>query len=502
MTGCLPLPTSIAERYGNDIPDRVIVVLPSGALWTAKYMRDRNCIEQLDNMYDYYNVKPYHMFAVKYNGGSRFHVQIYNSYGVEIDYPAKPVIGKKLNLSRYSGGWVNEAYYLSVDFEIDKLCAQFTFNCLNTGRGDYDLLLSRSHLKGSLYTQVFSKNACSQLALNDSMKWVEIGYNHLFWKIKLKWKNGKVWFNRKWNEFATAGELRHGDICVFQKTEQSQKFEVCVFEKKNMNNFNQKGLAEGKAMLSWLKVMNEKTTSNGELEVPRLFVDQHGLSIADTVHLLMPDGLEYFVSFCGFRNVLHGLKKVLLKYSVGENYVLCFDYVGESHFYVSIYDTTSVDIFDDLSVKVLLQDVMRQSKCPVIVLSDDSVDEDKVSSFNLMTIDNAENLEEAVDNNNMEVLEDMQLLNVEGENQNSFSVRMSKSHVDHTGHGVYLPRTILAIYKKWKKGTVVTLVCGERVWKVEVHRKKKMCRFGKGWDNFTSEKELVKGQWVEFVYRN
>lgn len=34
-------------------------------------------------MYKYYDVKPYHMFAVKYSGGCRFAVQIYNSYEVE-----------------------------------------------------------------------------------------------------------------------------------------------------------------------------------------------------------------------------------------------------------------------------------------------------------------------------------------------------------------------------------------------------------------------------------
>lgn len=73
------------------------------------------------------------------------------------------------------------------------------------------------------------------------MSWVEIGYRDLFWKIKLKWKNGKVWFNRKWNEFVKAGSLYHGDICVFQKTLESQKFEVCVFERSNVNNFKKSG---------------------------------------------------------------------------------------------------------------------------------------------------------------------------------------------------------------------------------------------------------------------
>lgn len=85
----------------------------------------------------------------------------------------------------------------------------------------------------------------------------------------------------------------------------------------------------------------------------------------------MPDGLEFCVRFCGFDNRLYGLKKLLVKYSVCESYVLIFHYVGESHFYVSIYNVNSIDIFDEMSVKVLLEDVSRHPKCPIVVLSDD-----------------------------------------------------------------------------------------------------------------------------------
>ncbi|KAK1373014.1 hypothetical protein POM88_029207 [Heracleum sosnowskyi] len=511
MTGCLPMPSSVAERYGNSIPDRVMVVLPNGALWSGDYMRDRNCIEGLDNMYEFYDIEPYHLFTVKYNGGSFFAVQMYNTYGVEIDYPVEPIPRKERNFSRYNGGWVNEAYYLSSDFHIDKLCAQFTYNCYNSGKGAYDLVISRSHLKGNFYTKVLSRNACSQLGLNESMNWVEIGYRNLFWKIKLKWSNGKVWLNRKWNEFTKAGQLCHGDICVFQKTSNCQKFEVCVFEKINVNNFNRTGLGEGKSIMSWLKVMSNDTILSGELEIPRVFVDKFGESLGESVHLLIPDGGEVCVHFCGFRSYLYGLNKLIAKYSVSENYVLFFDYVGNSHFYVSIYNNNCMDIFDELSVKVLLEDVLLQPKCPIVVLSDDSVDEDEVSALNTLTIDQNEILEgranslgmqEIVDNNNSEIVESMQAVNVEGDYFNSFAVNLSRSHVDQKGHGVYLSPQIWNVYKKWSKRTVVTLLCGEQSWKVVVQREKKKCRFGRGWDNFTLQKQLVQGQRVEFIYRN
>lgn len=38
-------------------------------------MKERKCIKELENMFKYYDVNPYHVFAVKYSGGSRFGLQ-------------------------------------------------------------------------------------------------------------------------------------------------------------------------------------------------------------------------------------------------------------------------------------------------------------------------------------------------------------------------------------------------------------------------------------------
>lgn len=110
-------------------------------------------------------------------------------------------------------------------------------------------------------------------------------------------------------------------------------------------------------------------------EVPRLFIEEYGILLIDNVHLLMPDGREYCVHFCGISDVLSGLHKMMQSYSVKEKYVLFFDYVGRSHFFINIYTEDGVDVFDNCIPKVMLTDVMCQTKCPVINLSDNSGDE-------------------------------------------------------------------------------------------------------------------------------
>lgn len=64
------------------------------------------------------------------------------------------------------------------------------------------------------------------------------------WKIELHWINGEGFFNKTWCDFAKEGKLQEGDICVFQKTTTTNKFEVAVFEKKNVTKFNTSGNIE------------------------------------------------------------------------------------------------------------------------------------------------------------------------------------------------------------------------------------------------------------------
>lgn len=56
------------------------------------------------------------------------------------------------------------------------------------------------------------------------------------------------------------------------------------------------------------------------------------------------------------------------------------------------------------------------------------------------------------------------------------------------------------IFRSWRNSSIVKLLHGQDSWNVVVHRKKKMCRFGLGWDAFTKANELFVGQKVRFDY--
>lgn len=127
-----------------------------------------------------------------------------------------------------------------------------------------------------------------------SMTTVELGYKEFMWKIKLKWENGKLFFNNEWLAFGKAGNLAEGDICVFQKTPENSKYVVSIFVKKKLHSFNKSGKAkrliptayikkitcnafiftstlflvgvsQGKSVMKWLKIMNYNSIQTGKV---------------------------------------------------------------------------------------------------------------------------------------------------------------------------------------------------------------------------------------------
>ncbi|KAK1370862.1 hypothetical protein POM88_036954 [Heracleum sosnowskyi] len=287
VCGSLNLPLYFSAKHGDDLPERIYLKLPCGSIWRGTFRRSNNYIEGLESMFKYYRLKPYQVVSFHCSGGSIIEIEIFNTYGIEKEYTLRDKPCEKPIFTRKAGGWVKDVYYLDCDFEVEKLETRFCYNAIKNGNSVYDLVISKDHLKRGLYHEVLSSNACHQLRLNETMTWLEIGFNFLKWKIKLRWKNGKVSFY--------------------------------------------KGPQHGKSLMKWLKVVSSETTISGELP---------------------------------------------------------------------------------------------------------------------------------------------------------------------------FPRTLLQIYKPWRNGALITLVWGEHTFKVEVHRKKNNCRFGYGWDFFTSKLEVVEGQMLEFVYRD
>lgn len=74
-------------NYGSQLCEEVKFNGPSDLRWIEKYRKKSKSIQELNDMMEFYSIKPYHMVLVQYVGESYFKFQVYNPYAVEIEYP-------------------------------------------------------------------------------------------------------------------------------------------------------------------------------------------------------------------------------------------------------------------------------------------------------------------------------------------------------------------------------------------------------------------------------
>lgn len=102
-------------------------------------------------MFTYYDAKPYHLFVLFYGGGHKFSLEIFNVYGLEICYSVEEDSYPDKEVKPLEAVWMNDCYYLSNDFEVDKLHGQFSFNCYNSASGHHELIIEKQHLQAKIY---------------------------------------------------------------------------------------------------------------------------------------------------------------------------------------------------------------------------------------------------------------------------------------------------------------------------------------------------------------
>ncbi|KOM36394.1 hypothetical protein LR48_Vigan02g254400 [Vigna angularis] len=99
--------------------------------------------------------------------------------------------------------------------------------------------------------------------------------------------------------------------------------------------------------IHFFKKIDEDTLRNGDLRIPRSFVSKYWQDISNPLHLLLPKGAEWEVKW---RKVGADIwlfdkwKKFAEFYSLDENDLLMFKYVGMSRFKVTILHQTGLEI--------------------------------------------------------------------------------------------------------------------------------------------------------------
>ncbi|KAL1823422.1 hypothetical protein ACET3Z_010200 [Daucus carota] len=415
--GVLKIPSAFAAVFCELNLNVIGLHLPLKNAWIARYVSSSETIEGIESLMEYYDVNPWYSFIVKYIGGTEFEVEIFSEYAVEVDYSRKG-----------SSSVLRKPCFNLTDLEKEKIMANYFYSTASTFDPDLEIVITENHVGRRSWTEVFSREEAEEMGLDEEMDWVEFGFEKTVWRIHLKWKKKKLLFHSEWHDLVEDCKLAIGDKCLAVSTFAYQRFSLAVYHQNQATNCYQKGSVEGKGSLKWFKT--------GKL--------------------------------------IFGLKDLLKKYEVEENNTMFFDYIGDSTFYASIYDSHGLEIFNDLTSKLALMSVLNYMAADVYVISDSDDNEEQIIQANA----DPENYE----------------------GQYNFTVELLKSHVDKNYHGVFLPRDLLGLYKNWKKRTIVTLIMNSRAYRLAILRRQKTCRLGVGWNEFVLGNALEEGQKLLFTY--
>lgn len=94
-------------------------------------------------------------------------------------------------------------------------------------------------------------------------------------------------------------------------------------------------------------------------ELPRVFHNNYGHSLDDVINIQLGGGFGAKFKYCSQSKKIHGLIRFIGKYCIKDDYVLFFNYLGNSTFEVSVYDCQHMNHFRDIVGYLRFEDFMN-----------------------------------------------------------------------------------------------------------------------------------------------
>ncbi|KAI3441124.1 TF-B3 domain-containing protein, partial [Psidium guajava] len=99
QSGKLMIPRRFIAKYGNRLPSQLLLKVAGDANWPVELEKCDDSVwicKGWRNFLDYYSISHGHLIVFRYEGGSIFHVLMFDKSASEIEYPLKPVAPEEL----------------------------------------------------------------------------------------------------------------------------------------------------------------------------------------------------------------------------------------------------------------------------------------------------------------------------------------------------------------------------------------------------------------------
>ncbi|KAK1356729.1 hypothetical protein POM88_049985 [Heracleum sosnowskyi] len=314
----------------------------------------------------------------------------------------------------------------------DKNSVRFKFNAYNQYDDNYELQIHKAHLEQKLNHKILNQNALKKLKIEENLQCIQLGFGVNYWEVELKWKSGNVILGEGWNQF----------------------------------------------------------------HFPRLFMDKYGQNLNDIVYIWMVDRYVWIAGFCQKKKCIFGLARLQNQYSMVENSIVLFHYIGECTFYMTIFAPNGMDTLYGMEKKLVLKDVVVTKIGPEVNPCCDPINanEDSKNAVNEFSAPHENDVKPVREETNI-------VRNGEGSNNTCqhFIVTLRTSHFDKKCHGPYCPATLDGKNQKRRK---VQLLYKDQQWEMKGNPVGKRIRLGKGWDEFMNGNTFRVGERLKFEERS
>ncbi|KAK1372317.1 hypothetical protein POM88_028510 [Heracleum sosnowskyi] len=178
--------------------------------------------------------------------------------------------------------------------------------------------------------------------------------------------------NDGWSEFLNEVGIRLGDTCIFECTGKRLEFNIC-FERQEDNDFIV--VNPDLCGVKFFQILFFQSLDHGKIVLPMSLGDRFFNSLSTVVEFVMPNNETW--SICYRRNPpsFIFIKEFASLYNLKENFIVVFEYLGHSRFFVRIFEQSSLEIsYSKLCKASKTDDIFLKSEYEFGFVKGDSID--------------------------------------------------------------------------------------------------------------------------------
>ncbi|KAK1379205.1 hypothetical protein POM88_025949 [Heracleum sosnowskyi] len=216
--------------------------------------------------------------------------------------------------------------------------------------------------------------------------------------------------------------------------------------------------------------------------------DSFFYSLSKVVEFVMPNNETWSICYRRSPPSFILTKEFTSLYNLKENFIVVFEYVGHSSFFVRIFDQSCLEIsYSKLCKASKGDDIFLKSEFQFGFIKGVHLDVNYFRKVKGIVKDYVGMVDKAYEGSN--------LLSLWKSNHifGRFVIALGCSHIHDKLQNVYFWNFERSFSENWKNGPVSRLIAHKRQWRVIIKLNRNLCKFGRGWDKFIGDNDLGAG---------